>query len=146
MILRPRRSTLTHTLFPYTPLFRAPDPDLLDAPRAQRRLQGRARRRDSPHRLAPPGRGRLEAGDGPELPPRRSRRRPCADAGGRACRKDRADGGMTGWGPFLSASPRIKSGMTEKEWFTFSRSEEHTSEERRVGKEGLRKCRYGCQS
>src|SRR3546814_16442411 len=28
---------------------------------------------------------------------------------------------MTGWGPFLSASPRIKSGMTEKEWFTFSR-------------------------
>src|SRR3546814_12740363 len=94
MILRPRRSTLTHTLFPYTPLFRAPDPDLLDAPRAQRRLQGRARRRDSPHRLAPPGRGRLEAGDGPELPPRRSRRRPCADAGGRACRKDRADGGM----------------------------------------------------
>src|SRR3546814_300037 len=72
-----------------------PDDDRIDAARAKRRVQGAARRRNPPHLVAAPRRGRLETRDGPKLPALRSRRRPCPDAGGRACREDRADGGVT---------------------------------------------------
>src|SRR3546814_8480066 len=95
------------------------DGERVDAGCGERRVQGAARRGDSPQAVAAAGRGGVEAGDGSGLPARRSRRRARADGGGRACGEDRADGGMSRGTP-----ARFGGSGTGAN----SRSEEHTSE------------------
>ncbi len=67
-----------------------PDADRLDPSPAPGRLQGAGRRGTAAGGLAVRRKRPAPPGDGPHLSPRRSRRGPCADGSGGACRQDRA--------------------------------------------------------